>query len=1080
MNHSLLNSFQKAICLVPLFAFSLFSSFVLAQKNAPVAGDAALLTDLLKKDYNTLDPEVRREQLAKDRTIVIGTLKRYLTENQQESLIEIQKVNFDKQEKDYLAKQKANTSANKQKDKNKIIVKPDAESLFLEYKKMEQKLALYSTKYNKTSIEIAEMNHLVTSSNSFKKDYYRKLHSLDSSTFTALIDVFKTENQYLCYVSDEFHAKYEALNNFQDDQYAEASQESSVQKALPFIGGDLAFEVIIDGLSKFLAERIKEELTVAVIERVQDYLRNPSENDPLAELKVLLPRTQAYLLSFKASQMANFPDEIKQYIEDDLKHLPDNLGDLGQTPRIQRLVKEYPELDFAIEALEFIPNLSKIKNPVDFFDLLENSRNLSRWTQDSSKTVQFNLANTLKLSGLLAHSLTVVDNGELRMAGADFLNAYGSEVPFYMMYLGFLHQQNIKYYSIRFRTDDNLPVIKKIGTAEQSMNMHVIPFSYLTNDLVNVVHRDTKEELTATLISNEITKKLKETQETFSYFKNMFVTIGANSEKLYASAQLIRKAHKNGTETGPDTLYAFIDDMVNLAEEVTFSADSLCTYLLNKKSAVIGKVFLYIDNSKVPVQYAFSWKDDKASYVTPLNLRDKVLPYLAVARKTNELVYDLQQKKYATAIIKALELTTDIKGTSLTPELEYLKSVLSIFPEADGLKLFRFKDTLNDLWHAKSWSNIMAEINKATKSVKIKNHKNEADIILIELKKVKTYIKNNRLTCSIEFLDSFNLLIDEIDNIAHELEISSDIDQVKGFLKSQEFKKLVLSYYTGTYLNDRINQIKTEVRNSGFFTPNDVDHISKCIDDYIINVFEYFLKRDRASFNIATKSFAKEMRKFLNRIPESDKFHLSEQTIKIIHFVNDMAKAENSDDVKDAIQAFALPAGSYSLKRQQKFTFSVNSYPGVLASIESTWTNNKPYNTFSPSFTAPVGLNLCWSAPRGMSHSIFVPVIDVGAFTRMYIGGKSLDTTSSTDSVYFTTLPEFSFMNLFSPGVYYALGFRKTPLSLYAGAQWGPSLREVKKEEGEIKTVNNYNSFRFSIGLVLDIPLWNIHSKSRL
>lgn len=1039
MNHSLLPSFKKAVYILPFFACLLFSSQLLAQKNAPVAGDAALLTDLLKKDYNTLDPDVRREQLAKDRTIVIGTLKRYLTEAQQRSI-------------------------------NAGGVNLQVETSFLDYKKAEQELAAYNTKFNKSDPEIKKIEKLVESSAIFRKTYFEKRVAIDINTFNELAEIFKYKNEYLYYITGQFCNKYEALNNFQEDQYAEASQESSVQKALPFIGGDLAFEVIIDGLSKFLAERIKEELTVAVIERVQDYLRNPKENDPLAELKVLLPRTQEYLLSFKASQMVNFPDEIKQYIEDDLKHLPENLGDLGNTPRIQRLVKQYPELDFAIEALEFIPNLSKIKNPVDFFDLLENSRNISRWANEVDP-VKHNLANTLKLASLLAHSFTVVDNGELRMAGADFLNAYGSEVPFYMLYVGFLHQQNSKYYDVTFNASKTISV----GTK---------------NPLNGAISIETKNkillsECTKGLMDNFNENDLTSLKENIDFFAELFSQIGGKAEKIYVSAQTIKKARKSGIALGADTVYAYIDDIIGLTEEITGTTDTLIAFLFSHTGSYIyaKKKVDSLDS------YAFELWAEKNNVFIPsrktiseyFDLKDRLNPYLSVARKTNELVYDLQQKKYATAMIKALELTTDLWPDETTYQPKYLEGTLALFPHKGTLTGgMNWRKELRKEWHAKSWSKVVFDRNSKRVCLRHTN-KIARDII-----NARDYYLNHTLYPQQHFADSLTNLYN---NLYRERKCIFQSLKINKLQIEDSLKSIILSYYAETPLDTYAIELKKELgafhytyadSEKELFNESSRQKVKEDFEKYVIDYFDEFSEFKKKKLRRSYSSIDWKIDSLLVVLPKSEFFHLNEQTIKIIHFVNDMAKAENSDDVKSAIEAFALPAGSYSLKRQQKFTFSVNSYPGVLASIESTWTNNKPYNTFSPSFTAPVGLNLCWSAPRGMSHSIFVPVIDVGAFTRMYIGGKSLDTTSSTDSVYFTTLPEFSFMNLFSPGIYYALGFRKTPLSLYAGAQWGPYLREVKKEEGEIKTINNYNSFRFSIGLVLDIPLWNIHSKSRL
>lgn len=1062
--NQLLQSLKTSFYLLPLVVGMFFAAPLLAQKNAPIAGDAALLTDLLKKDYNTLEPDVRREQLAKDRTIVIGTLKRYLTEAQQDSLTVIQKVIFEKQKKEYLLKQEEEKALiNTNKDKSKTKVNPNVESLFLEYKKAEQELAIYNNKFSKNEDEIERIEKLTDNSDSYKKDYYDKRFSLDLATFKNLIDVFKTENQYLSYVTDAFHTKYEALQQFQEDQYAEASQESSVQKALPFIGGDLAFEVIIDGLSKFLAERIKEELTVAVIERVQDYLRNPKENDPLAELKVLLPRTQAYLLSFKASQMVNFPDEIKQYIEDDLKHLPDNLGDLGQTPRIQRLVKQYPELDFALEALEFIPNLSKIKNPVDFFDLLENSRNISRWANEVDP-VKHNLANTLKLASLLAHSLTVVDNGELRMAGADFLNAYGSEVPFYLMYVGFLHQQNRKYYDITFNASKNISVGTKnpLDGAISIEAKNKILLSECTKGLMNNFNEDDLTSL----------------KENIDFFAELFSQIGGKAEKIYVSAQTIKKARKSGIALGADTVYAYIDDVIGLTEEITGTTDTLIAFLFSHTGS-----YIYAKKKVDSLDpYAFELWAEKNNVFIPsrktmseyFDLKDRLSPYLSIARKTNELVYDLQQKKYATAMIKALEITTDLWPDQLQQQPKYLQETLTLFPHKGGTNgSMNWRKELRKKWHAKSWSKVLS-----VKKVK----RRFAKVAMKEIDSIKNYY-------TYHYFDRNANLLDEMETIYKTLNFSEKKKKITMINCSDELKIVMLSYYSKQKLTDYdsslINEMKSFTINEKrkqrplFETSAESDKLITNFHTYYLAYFQYLLDRDKKKIKNANEVFRKDIENLLFKIPENYSFQLNPQTIQIIHFINDMAKAENSDDVKDAIQAFALPAGSYSLKRQQKFTFSVNSYPGIMGSFETTWKNKTAYLTGTPSFTAPVGLNLCWSAPRGMSHSIFVPVIDVGAFTRMYLFSSKID-PANTGSTEMAKLPEFSFMNLFSPGVYYALGFRKTPLSLYTGIQWGPYLREVKKEEGEVKTVNNYNSMRISVGLVLDIPLWNIHSKSRL
>jgi hypothetical protein len=49
--------------------------FSTCTKDAPVAGHAALLIDLLKKDYQSVDPDIRKNEVIKDRSLVLGLLK---------------------------------------------------------------------------------------------------------------------------------------------------------------------------------------------------------------------------------------------------------------------------------------------------------------------------------------------------------------------------------------------------------------------------------------------------------------------------------------------------------------------------------------------------------------------------------------------------------------------------------------------------------------------------------------------------------------------------------------------------------------------------------------------------------------------------------------------------------------------------------------------------------------------------------------------------------------------------------------------------------------------------------------------
>jgi hypothetical protein len=1025
---------MKTLKLLLFFSCLSATQLSFAQKNAPVAGDAALLVDLLKKDYNSIDPSTREDELAKDRALVIATFKAYMTEKQRRE--------FDKsatvagiiasttKQKEYKTTQQKLTTLNSLKEN--AVVKD-----FNEAKRMADTIAKLTT-------QLENKRELM----------YIEKYETDNNEMECLRESYKSENKYAEYIISQFKNKFTSVNDKRLDGSAKSNPNSSVQKAIPFLGGDMGFEVVIEGLSKFLAKRIKEELTTHVIDKVKEWLKNPGEDDPLAELKVLLPRTNNYLLEFKASQVTSFPNEIKQYIEDDFNHIIENMGGLRNTPRIQRAIAGNPDLDFALEALELIPTLSKIKDPIDYFETLESSRNLSRWRNDETNPVKFNIAAAIQLSSMLAHSLTIIESGQPRFAGSDFINTYGADLNFYLLYVGFLHQQNNKYYNVRFiiKTDNpiNLTTVKdpsgtnKPGT---SVDQFIFPLSAGIGKLI--------EDLDTT--------NLKQLDTDRKFFETTFTQIGKNAEKVYASALEIKKANKKGDKIGADTVYTFVKSIIELAEEVTFAGDTLVNYLIPKLNLTEkGKSItaITIDYTKsTPTSTLTSTIGTET--IKPFKLKEKAKPYFKVANTTNEIVLDLQKKKYATAVIKALELTAGVIPNKLTQSITAIPN-------------------LQNMPVALEWHAILPLITGTTTGTSVTVNApiaSSATLMEAELNKISIYYQKNSASGA-PMLDDIKKLIVFVGQMKTAGPITFDatkLPEVKALLSNSGFHKIVISYYAGISIDELATKLENELNQATFrindeernvFTEQEAEDLKIDFLTYVDAAFQYLMDNNPANFNTANTAFKNTVTALLLRAPEKFNLHINERVLKLIHFVNDMAVSQNSDDVAKAIEAFALPAGSYSIKRDAIFNVSINSYPGILPSCELTWKKSDVITgSFSPAFTVPVGLSLTWSG-NGHSHGMYIPIIDVGSYTRMHLDS---DTASQT-------LPEFNFTNLFSPGLYYHWGFKKTPLSLHIGAQYGPNLKQIKSD-GSAKI---YESIRIGAGLVIDIPLLNLHTKPRL
>ena len=98
------------------------------------------------------------------------------------------------------------------------------------------------------------------------------------------------------------------------------------------------------------------------------------------------------------------------------------------------------------------------------------------------------------------------------------------------------------------------------------------------------------------------------------------------------------------------------------------------------------------------------------------------------------------------------------------------------------------------------------------------------------------------------------------------------------------------------------------------------------------------------------------------------------------------------------------------------------------------------------------------------------PLIDLGAITAYRQNPKN-------DNYSIDDLPEFSWNNLFSPGLFAVYNFANSPFSVGLGGQYGPQLREIKIENAEPVSVN---SWRFPMAFfTIDVPFFNLHTGPR-
>lgn len=186
------------------------------------------------------------------------------------------------------------------------------------------------------------------------------------------------------------------------------------------------------------------------------------------------------------------------------------------------------------------------------------------------------------------------------------------------------------------------------------------------------------------------------------------------------------------------------------------------------------------------------------------------------------------------------------------------------------------------------------------------------------------------------------------------------------------------------------------------------------------------------------------------------------QLAKYSNLAANIVEAKSPEEVKNAIEAAALPPGSSSIKKNSIFNISLQMHLGGAVKIHN-FTKNESFPSWQNRFnvTLPIGVSFNKGLGKAGSLGIFASVLDLGALAQFRIGND-------------TTIEEtIRFQNVFSPAVYLSYGFGgNLPLSLNIGGQYGPGLTKVTLSNLEIEKP----TWRFLVSLTVDIPVLTLYN----
>ena len=300
------------------------------------------------------------------------------------------------------------------------------------------------------------------------------------------------------------------------------------------------------------------------------------------------------------------------------------------------------------------------------------------------------------------------------------------------------------------------------------------------------------------------------------------------------------------------------------------------------------------------------------------------------------------------------------------------------------------------------------------------------------------------------FSKQYNLAIKNFTILLNDKADKAYHKNIQEFLKDKEVAKIeIIKFYSkkqhynslieGTYEEKTANQTV----------------INKLNDSNVLNEEIEKLKSD------------KKFRKFLEEENKSFNTFLAKFNTYGTLIAN-VAVAQNSDEVKAAIEASVLPVGSSRIKRSSDYSITLNAYVGGFAgrAYFKEFETNKSISTFG--VTAPIGVSFSKGnikiGNQNTALGVTLQLIDLGSLVNFYM--------KEGDGAQLPNNNKIELGDIIAPGGLISYSIGDTPFSILGGVQYVPNLSRM---EG-LSTDNNFKSltWRWHFGIAIDIPLFNI------
>jgi len=254
--------------------------------------------------------------------------------------------------------------------------------------------------------------------------------------------------------------------------------------------------------------------------------------------------------------------------------------------------------------------------------------------------------------------------------------------------------------------------------------------------------------------------------------------------------------------------------------------------------------------------------------------------------------------------------------------------------------------------------------------------------------------------------------------------------------------------------NSRADPLLAEAR----AIKTDIGNFTSVIDN-LINSYYYIKSKNYSALILSTSSIFTSVANsgIFNDADNKMFLSLKNDYIKYGTFMASILEAKSGADVKAAIEAVALPAGSYSIKQNSAFNVSFNGYVGYGWDIHA-----------GQGITAPMGFSFTRGMKDGQGFppvTVFVGIIDVGAL----VSYRSNDTTTNS------LKQQVTLESIIAPSAQVFIEIPKWPVAIGAGWRSTPKL-SYSRHDNTFVTIPSKSVFNISV--LIDIPIFTLHNAS--